>query len=332
MKRTLIATALRCVSCAGVMALLSIEAAAQSTASPPPRAQPQVAEPVDSILATPIGNEVNVSFGGYRYNEPGDQSISIHGPKIGGGYTGTLSINQRQRWFAQADVRGMVGNTTYDGWCSPYLITPYSGSPNGWALDIGDASPCNESGDKDWYMESRGLIGKDFIGRTWGVSPDTGLGFRHLSNGISGVAGYRTDNYLYLPLGVTARTRAAARALSFNVEYDRLLHGWQTTRDSDLGGGDIPPTATAPGFTIDGFSDISFDQHGGWGLRASGRYQATRHWSVEPSYIHWSIDASPVNYETVSFTVNGITAQQQLGAYEPVNNTNEFTVKLGFRF
>lgn len=320
---------MRSLAIAGVIALWSSEAAAQ-TASPAPRPQPQ--EAADSILATPIGNEVNVSFGGYRYTEPGTQSISISGPKIGGGYTGTLALNKRQRWFAQTDVRGMVGNTTYDGWCSPYLITPDRASPNGWALDIGDASSCNESGDKDWYMEARGLIGKDFISRTWGVSPDTGLGFRHLSNGISGVSGYRTDNYLYLPLGVTARTTAATRALSFNVEYDRLLHGWQTTRDSDLGGGDIPPTATAPGFTIEGFSDISFDQHGGWGFRASGKYQATRHWSVEPSYIHWSVDASPVNFETVAFTVNGITAQQQLGAYEPVNSTNEFAVKLGFHF
>jgi hypothetical protein len=327
----LIATALRCLSCAGVVALLSITAAAQTPGTPPPSAQRHESAD-DSILATPIGNEVNVSFGGYRYTEPGDQSISIHGPKFGGGYTGTLSLNKRRRWFAQTDVRGMFGSTTYDGWCSPYIISPDSTSPNGYALDIGDASPCSESGDKDWYGEARGLIGKDFIGRTWGVAPDIGLGFRHLSNGITGVGGYRTDNYLYLPLGVTARTRAAARALSFNVEYDRLLHGWQKTRDSDLGGGDIPPTATAPGFTIDGFTDISFDQHDGWGLRASGKYQVTRHWSIEPSFIHWSIDASPVNYEIATFTVNGVTAQQQVGAYEPVNTTNEFAVKLGFRF
>jgi hypothetical protein len=43
-----------------------------------------------------------------------------------------------------------------------------------------------------------------------------------VSNRISGVAGYRTDDYLYLPLGLTARTRAASHALSFKVEYDRL--------------------------------------------------------------------------------------------------------------
>jgi hypothetical protein len=34
----------------------------------------------------------------------------------------------------------------------------------------------------------------------------------------------------------------------------------------------------------------------------------------------------------VSFTVNNISAQEQLGAYEPNNNTNEFGVRLGFHF
>ena len=182
-------------------------------------------------------------------------------------------------------------------------------------------------------MEARALVGKDFIGHTWGWSPDIGLGVRHLSNGTTGVAGYRTDTYLYLPFRLTAHTKVGSQsALSFNVEYDLLVHGWQKTRDSELGGGDVPATPTAPGFTIDGFSDISFAQHGGWALRAGAKYPVSRHWSVEPSYIRWNVSASPVNYETVAFTVNGVTAQEQLGAYEPVNATNEFVVKLGFHF
>ena len=172
-----------------------------------------------------------------------------------------------------------------------------------------------------------------FIGHAWALSPYTGLGVRHLSNGTTGIAGYRTDDYLYLPFGVTARTRVASHsALSFNLEYDRLIHGWQKTRDSELGGGDVPATPTAPAFTIDGFTDISFAQHGGWALRASAKYQVTRHWSVEPYYIHWNVSASPVNYETATFTVNNVTAQEQFGAYEPLNVTNEFGVKLGLRF
>ena len=132
---------------------------------------------------------------------------------------------------------------------------------------------------------------------------------------------------------LTARTQVASHsALSFNLEFDRLLHGWQKTRDSELGGGDVPATTTAPAFTIDGFTDISFSQHGGWALRASAKYPVTRHWSVEPSYVRWNVSASPVNDETATFTVNGVTAQEQLGAYEPLNVTNEFVVKLGFHF
>ncbi len=296
-------------------------------------ARPSGTAETESNLATPTGHEVNFAVGAYKYVEPGDTSISIHGPKFGGGYTGTTALNARQHWFLQADARGLWGHTTYDGWCSPFLITPDSRSPNGWALDIGDPSPCSESGDKDWYVEGRALVGKDFIGRMWGWSPDVGIGIRHLSNGTTGVAGYRTDNYLYLPVGITGRTTVASHnALSVNLEYDYLLHGWQTTRDSQLGGGDVPATPFAPAFTIEGFSDISFDQTSGWALRARAKYQMTRQWSVEPEYIHWNVSSSAVNDETATFTVNGITVQQQLGAYEPLNHTNEFNVKVGFRF
>jgi len=94
----------------------------------------------------------------------------------------------------------------------------------------------------------------------------------------------------------------------------------------------VPATRFAPAFTIDGFSDISFEQPSGWALRAGAKYQMTRQWSVEPEYIHWNVNASPVNYETATFTVNRITARQQVGAYEPLNRTNEFVVKLGFHF
>jgi len=313
------------------IALMSSAASAQTSRSTPgPAAQPPGAA-LDAGLATAPGHEVNVSGGGYTYSEPGDLSISIHGPKIGGGYTGTLLLGKSRRWFAQADMRGTVGNVTYDGWCSPFLITPDSTSPNGYALDLGDASPCSESGDSDWYVEARGLIGKDFVGHKWGVSLDTGLGTRHLSNGTTGIDGFRTDTYLYLPLGVTARTRVASHgALGFNLEYDHLLRGWQTTRDSALGGGEVAATPTAPAFTIDGLSDISFDQHDGWALRASAKYQVTRRWSVEPAYIYWHVSASTVNYGTATFTVNNVTVVQQVGAYEPVNVTHEFVVRLGF--
>jgi hypothetical protein len=305
---------------AAVMALIPSEAFAQTAA-------------VDASLATPTGHEMNITLGSYTYIEPGALRISMHATKVGGEYTGALLLNKRQRWFAQADVRGTIGNVTYAGWCLPWLITPNGASPNGYALDLGDASACGETGDRDWYVEARALIGRDFIGQKWGWSPYTGLGVRHLSNGATGTAGFRTDNYLYPPFGVTAHTKVASHsALSFNLEYDRLIRGWQKTRNSKLGGGDIPPTMTAPGFTINGITDISFAQHGGWALRASAKYQVTQRWSVQPYYVHWSVSASPVNYQTATFTVSNVTAHERLGAYEPFNATKEFGVKLGFHF
>src|SRR5437764_265424 len=122
---------------AAVIALISSEPFAQTGA-------------VDASLATPTGHEVNVTLGSYTYIEPGPLRISIHATKVGGEYTGALLLNKRQRWFAQADVRGTIGNASYAGWCLPWLITPNSASPNGYALDLGDASPCGETGDTDW--------------------------------------------------------------------------------------------------------------------------------------------------------------------------------------
>jgi len=325
MKRLLLASAMALVSCQALAQTLG------STSTPP--AQASRAAAANAGLATPTGNEVSISPGGYTYSEPNKPSISIHGPKVGIEYTGTLSLNKQRHWFGQVDVRATTGSVTYDGWCSPFLITPNSASPNGYELDVGDPSPCSESGDKDWYVEARGLVGTDLIGGTWALSPYSGLGVRHLSNGTTGIPGYRTDDYLYVPFGMTARTGVVSPgALSFNLEYDRLIRGWQTTRDSQLGGGVVPATTIAPAFTVDGFTDVSFAQHGGWALRASAKYQVTKRWSIEPYYVHWNVRASPVSHETATFTVNNITVDEQFGAYEPQNVTHEFGVKLGIRF
>ena len=67
-------------------------------------------------------------------------------------------------------------------------------------------------------------------------------------------------------------------------------------------------------------------------MRASAKYPLTTRWSLEPYYVRWNVSSSPVNYETATFTVNDVTAREQLGAYEPVNVTSEFGVRLGFHF
>ena len=301
-----------------VLSLIPCPASAQTVGGPP---------------VTPTGNEIKVAVAGYDYVEPGDLRISIHGPKFGGEYLGAFVLDRRSHLFTKADARFTFGNTAYDGWCAPWLITPNSASPNGYRLGLGVFSPCDDSGNRDWYVEARGLVGKDVVGKSWTWSPETGLGVRRLSNSLAGIKGFRKETYLYLPVGLTARTRVAGQhLLGLNLEFDVLLRGWQTTYDSALGSGGIPATPTAPAFTINGFTDLSFEQHRGWAVRASAKYQVNKRLSVEPYFLHWRVDDSTVSFGPVSFTVNGVTAGQQLGAYEPLNTTREFGVKLGIRF
>ena len=124
------------------MTLIASQALAQTT--------------VERNLATPTGHDVSVGVSSYTYREPdGDTPISIHAPKFVAEYTGTLSLSRQRHLFMQGQARSTFGNTTYDGWCSPFFIAPNGQSPNGYELDIGDPSTCNESGDRDWYVEGR---------------------------------------------------------------------------------------------------------------------------------------------------------------------------------
>jgi hypothetical protein len=281
-------------------------------------------------LATRIGHELNVSVQHYDYTEPlGEQTdVKMHAPKAGAEYTGTFALSQKGLWFAQMNLRATGFITNYDGSCRPWMIEPNGTSPNGYRLTLGAASPCSEGNDPDWYVEGRALAGKDFIGSQWAFSPFAGIGLRHLSNGTTGNVNFRTDEYLYIPVGTTLHNRS----LTLTVEYDRLLRGWQKTRESLLTGGTVPATSTAPAFTIGDFKDLSFAQHHGWAFRASAAYLINKSWSIEPYYTRWRVGDSPVSDGSVAYTVNGITARQTLSYYEPLNFTNEFGVKVGFHF
>ena len=287
----------------------------------------------DAPPTTLPGHELTFSLGDYNYVEPGDTKISIHGLKFGGEYTGTVLLSPRHHWFAQANVAGKFGKTDYDGWCAPWFISPDRSSPNGYFLDLGDYTPCDDSGNQDWYVEGRGVIGKDFVRHEWTFSPEAGVGMRHLSNGLDEIKGFRVDNYLYVPMGITAQTAVASNdILSFHFEYDYMLRGRQKTIDSALGGGQVPATNTAPAFTIDAFSDVAFEQHQGFAVRASAKYQFNRRFAVQPYWIYWGVDDSTRSDASVTFSVRGIPAVEQFTAVEPKNWTNEFGAKFSVRF
>ena len=115
---------------AGFLILTPSQAFAQTSSSTIP--SPRSADFVEENLASPTGHDVSAGLASYTYREPGEQAISIHGVKFVGEYTGTLSLNTRQHWFLQGQLRSTLGSATYEGWCSPFLITPSNASPNGY--------------------------------------------------------------------------------------------------------------------------------------------------------------------------------------------------------
>src|SRR5690348_11492366 len=102
------------------LALVTSHARAQA----PPASSTRRTDAANRDLITPTGSAVSGGIASYTYREPGDQPISIHGAKFVLDYTGTLAIAAQRHWFAQGQFRSTLGNTTYDGWCSPFQITP----------------------------------------------------------------------------------------------------------------------------------------------------------------------------------------------------------------
>ena len=59
-----------------------------------------------AFAPTPTGQDVNATVTGYTYTEPGATSISIHGPKAGGEYTGTVSLNKQAQLVCPGQCAG----------------------------------------------------------------------------------------------------------------------------------------------------------------------------------------------------------------------------------
>lgn len=243
------------------------------------------AEP--NALATQTGADIGLSLSSYQYKEPGIMSAT--GTKFGLDLRTTKVVQSQQ--FIRGDLRYAFGTVDYNG----------SGSLSGLP---------------DWYIEARGLVGKDWAITDAVLSPYIGLGYRYLSNdarGISstGAAGYRREsNYIYLPIGVIHRIMLDDRArLVTELEYDYLISGTQVSRLSDAGLG---------------FSDVTNTQSSGYGLRLSLMYEKDN-WAIGPYLHQWNIDQS----DNALVYQNGVPVG--IG-WEPKNDTVEFGMKARQQF
>jgi len=127
-------------------------------------------------LQTRTGNEIGLSLGSYRYQEPG--IMSLKGAKIGLDMRVTRELAGGP--FLRGDFRYAFG-----------------------AVDYASNGTGSASGNQDWYIEGRVLIGKDLLFNRSVYALYTGLGYRYLFNDARGItstgaAGYRREsNYLW---------------------------------------------------------------------------------------------------------------------------------------
>lgn len=229
------------------------------------------------------GNELGISLSSYRYEEP-TLAMSNKGDKFGVNHYGAKTLEGD--WFVKDDVRFAYGRVDY--------YSPNSGAKS----DL-----------TDWYVDARGLIGREIQMGSSSYSPFVGIGYRFLFNDLRGrtsrgSAGYRREsNYLYVPIGVTHGFRLRDGAvLATTLEYDHFIKGKQVSKLSDT--------------NLPGYIDVTNDQSGGFGLRADVMYSLSD-WAVGPFLAVWSIYDSDL--------IQGI-------GYEPRNRTTEFGLRMRFRF
>lgn len=240
---------------------------------------------------TRSGHELAVSLSGYTYSEP--SVMTLKAQKIGVDYSATHALrpdwpSRGAGWFVRGDLRFAGGKADYDG----------------GAMGTMTDRP-------DWYLEARGLVGKDFVAGEAVVSPYLGIGYRYLFNDLRGVstAGlslYRRESHYYsLPLGITHRIQLASGAvLTSMLEYAPLLRGRQETNLSDQN--PLVPSVTN-------------QQRRGYGMRL-GALLRLGAWSIGPMVGWWRIAES-----------DGVAS---LGgtAIEPKNETREAGLRIGYHF
>lgn len=248
-------------------------------------------------LKTQTGKDIGLSLSTYQYQEPG--IMSLQGMKMGLDLHAVKVLEERGKLILRGDLRFAFGSVDYT------------------STGTGSAS-----GNPDWYIEARGLVGKDWAIKDAVISPYAGLGYRYLfhdGRGITsaGYGGYRREsNYFYFPLGVIHRRALNDQArLESTLEYDTLLFGKQISSLSDVGGG---------------YSDATNNQSSGYGLRLSVLYQESN-WSIGPYVYYWNIgqsDIVPAIRNGSQVYKNGIP----MGWIEPNNNTVEFGLKASQQF
>jgi len=265
------------------MTTLQLAMAAFTVASADGMAQ---TETVHAALATRPGWEIGLQGAHYRYEEPGFMSLTGNR----GGLTAAYNFTDARGAFSRIDIRESYGRLKYE--------STSTGSAN--------SIP-------DLIVEGRVVTGWDFfLGQSFSFSPYAGLGYRYLYDdprgySSTGAAGYRREsNYIYAPLGFTARVHLGSRwVLAPTLEADVFLRGLQTSRLSDANVG---------------LHDVINTQDSGRGYRGALMLEKD-HWALGAWTHYWWINDSDVQ-----------SVGAGLAGQEPRNRTRESGLEIRYRF
>lgn len=239
-------------------------------------------------LSTRPGWELGAQGSRYEYTEPDFAKLS--GNRLG--LVVTRTWTDEAGLFGKLDFRESYGRLKYEG----------SGTI--------DKVP-------DMLFELRALAGLDWAASSASLSPYLGLGYRYLLDNptgytTTGAIGYRRhSNYLYAPVGVTARWHMGGGwVLAPTLEADVFLYGTQVSKLSD---------------TDLGLMDVTNRQSTGRGHRGSLVLEKD-HWAFGAWAHYWHIGKS--DKQCFTPVVNGVC----LAGVEPENYTREAGLELRYRF
>lgn len=212
---------------------------------------------------------------------------------------------------------------------SNYINTYMADINYRWGSDLVYAARGSQEGSvmspvKDYVLEMRGKIGREYTLDQFDVLVYSGFGYRYMNDmnkpqtSNQGYLSYgREATYYYLPIGVELFTRID-RGLEYTLkgEYDWFLYGQTISHSSDMdwaGGG---PS-----------EDTTHNQHKGYGFKGSleiAKKSESFDFVIEPFVEYWNISGSDVS--------NSLQLGSYVDIYEPPNYTIESGVKLGVQF